>query len=302
MITITGASGKTGSRVADALLGKKLKVRVVGRSADHLKQWADKGAEVAAGDQSDPGFLTKAFANADAAYLIIPPKYDYPQDYRTYYNLMGDAAVTAIEKSGLKKVVFLSSLGAERNEGTGPVLGLHDVEAKLNALKSIDLVIIRAGSFMENMLMNLDGILNGKVIADSIDPNVPVAMVASRDIGDKAAEFLLENRFRGHNVVELFGESLTYKDATALIGKALDIADLHYVKANDNDAIGAMVGMGISRTVAESFIEMSKGIGSGKLAIRKITPDKPNAPTRFSQFVEEVLKPAFHSLAVKRAA
>jgi uncharacterized protein YbjT (DUF2867 family) len=37
MIVITGASGKTGSKAAELLLSKKIHVRVLGRSPEHLK-------------------------------------------------------------------------------------------------------------------------------------------------------------------------------------------------------------------------------------------------------------------------
>ena len=302
MIVITGASGKTGSRTADLLLQSKRQVRVLGRTADHLKQFGDRGADVLVGDQSDPDFLTKAFMGAEAAYLIIPPKYDYPQDYRAYYNTISDAAITAIKASGLRKVVFLSSLGAERDTGTGPILGLHDVEAKLNALRRVDVAVIRAGFMMENLLVNLDTIRNRRILGDSVEPDVPILMVASRDIGDKAAEILLDRKFRGHEIIELFGDRFSYRDAVKVVGRSLDIPDLPYVRFADDDAINAMTGMGVSRTVAESFIEMSRGLNTGKLATRKLKPDSPNGSTRFGQFVDEVLKPAYNSQGLKRAA
>ena len=47
MITITGATGKTGSGVADILLEKSERVRVVGRSAERLERFRLKGAEIA---------------------------------------------------------------------------------------------------------------------------------------------------------------------------------------------------------------------------------------------------------------
>jgi len=85
-----------------------------------------------------------------------------------YYDTLGDVAVQAIQKSGIKKVVFLSSLGAELDSGTGPVVGLHNVEAKLAKLAQTDIVFLRVGAFMENILMNASLIKNQHINGNAI--------------------------------------------------------------------------------------------------------------------------------------
>lgn len=302
MIVITGAGGKTGSRTADLLLKKNKTIRVIGRSADHLKTFGERGAEVMVGDQSDAEFLTRAFTGADAVYLIIPPKYDYPGDYREYYNTMGDAAIAAIEKSRVRKVVFLSSLGADSEAGTGPVLGLRDLETRLNTLKRVDVVVLRAGFMMENILMSLDMIRTHRMLGDSVAPDTVIPMVASRDIAIKAAEFLSTLKFKGHTVHELVGDFISYSDVARIIGENVGIPELSYFRIADADARAAMTGMGVSKSVAEAFGEMNRGLNEGKLAARKLSPGKPNAATRFSQFAEEVIKPAYDSKGLKKAA
>lgn len=154
MIVVTGATGKTGSKIAQFLLEKGVKIRALGRSYERLKPFTEKGAEVMAGDQSDEKFLIKAFKGALAAYVLIPPKLD-TEDFRKYYNTLGDTAIKAIRRTRLKKFVFLSSLGAGEDYGTGTIQGLRDVEKKLSRLRNVDTVFLRAGIFMENILMNL---------------------------------------------------------------------------------------------------------------------------------------------------
>ena len=58
---ILGASGNTGSIIADSLLSKGKKVRVVGRDAGRLQRFVRQGAEAFTGDVSDAAALTKAF-------------------------------------------------------------------------------------------------------------------------------------------------------------------------------------------------------------------------------------------------
>ena len=70
MIVITGATGKTGSVVADILIANGYKVRVVGRDAGRLKGFTAKGAEAAVGDMGETGFLTKnAIAKGDFFHM-----------------------------------------------------------------------------------------------------------------------------------------------------------------------------------------------------------------------------------------
>ena len=70
---ILGASGNTGSIIADFLLSKGRKVRIVGRDAGRLQRFVRKGAEAFTADLSDAVALTKAFSGARAAYLMLTP-------------------------------------------------------------------------------------------------------------------------------------------------------------------------------------------------------------------------------------
>src|SRR5271154_7053234 len=70
---ILGATGNTGSIIADLLLSKGQKVRVVGRDRGRLQRFVRKGAEAFAADLTDAAALTKAFTGARAGYLLLPP-------------------------------------------------------------------------------------------------------------------------------------------------------------------------------------------------------------------------------------
>ena len=78
MYVITGATGNTGSAVAERLLEAGQKVRVVGRDPKRLEKFTEKGAESFIADVTDGGALTNAFAGAKAVYAMIPPKYCFP--------------------------------------------------------------------------------------------------------------------------------------------------------------------------------------------------------------------------------
>jgi uncharacterized protein YbjT (DUF2867 family) len=151
MYVVLGASGHTGHVVATNLLARGQKVRVVGRNSAHLQPLVSKGAEAFIADITDAGALTKAFQQADSAYVMIPPNLT-SNDPLGHANRVSDAIATAVQNAGTKNVVALSSLGAELQSGTGPVVGLHNLEQNLNQIGSANVLYLRAAYFMENTL------------------------------------------------------------------------------------------------------------------------------------------------------
>src|SRR6201984_290194 len=147
MYVILGASGNTGSIIADSLLSKGKKVRVVGRDAGRLQRFVRQGAEAFIGDMSNAAALTKAFSGARAAYLLLPPI-----TFREDQERECDAIAKAVTEPGLPSAVHLSRYGAHVPEGTGPVTGLHSSEQKLNAIGGLNVLHLRAAYFMENNL------------------------------------------------------------------------------------------------------------------------------------------------------
>lgn len=294
MITVCGASGKTGEKISRLLIKKGVPIRCIGRSEFHLQELKSSGAELCIGDQEDAGFLTRAFTGASAVYYLVPPVYN-TNDFRAHYNKMGRVAFEAIEKSGVTKVVVLSSLGAELDHDNGPVKGLHDVEAILKKLSSVDIAFLRPSYFMENTLGTIPMIKAQKMNGGPVPADVPFCMIATNDIAVKAAELLYELNFKGHSVHELFGDYLSYKKATSIIGRAIGIPDLPYINFQPEDAINGLVqSMGLSRNLAESFVELGVGLGKGLLRPLTIDPLKPNTQTRFEEFVTSVFLPVYN--------
>ena len=112
MYVILGASGNTGSIIANFLLLKGEKVRVLGRDSGRLQRFVDKGAEAFTADMSDAAALTKAFSGARAAYLLLPPVKSREEQERE-----SDAIAKAVKDSGLRYAVHLSSYGAQKAPG-----------------------------------------------------------------------------------------------------------------------------------------------------------------------------------------
>ena len=85
------------------------------------------GAKAAVGSVEDVAFLTNAFAGADAVYTIVPTKWD-SSEWKKWIGSIGENYAVAIETNGIQYVVNLSSIGADKADGVGPVSGLHLAE------------------------------------------------------------------------------------------------------------------------------------------------------------------------------
>ncbi|MGA2335195.1 MAG: NAD(P)H-binding protein [Terriglobales bacterium] len=297
MYVVLGASGNTGHVVAKNLLARGQKVRVVGRNGAHLQPLAAEGAEIFIGDVSDASVLTKALNHADSAYVMIPPN-NASKDLRAFQDRASDAIAAAVKNAGVKNVVALSSIGADKPSGTGPVVGLYNLEQKLNQIDGANVLHLRAGYFMENTLPQAGAI---RMLGSTIGPlstNLKVPMIASRDIGAAAADALVGLGFRGKQTQELQGQrDLDYVEATTIIGRAVGKPDLGYIQAPDNQVRAAMVQMGMSENVADLILEMAAALNTGQMRALEPRTASNTTPTKFETFVADSFVPAYQQQA-----
>jgi uncharacterized protein YbjT (DUF2867 family) len=297
MYVVLGASGHTGHVVAKNLLASGQKVRVVGRNPAHLQPLAAKGAETFIADVTDAGALAKAFDQADAAYVMIPPD-PASNDPLGYSNRVSDAIAAAAQNAGTKNVVALSSIGADRDSGTGPVVGLHNLEQKLNQIIGANVLYLRAGYFMENTLPQVNAIRQMGAVGTPVRPDLNLPMIATRDIGNAAAEALLHPTVRGKQARELLGHrDLTYTEVATVIGRAIGKADLKYVQVPDDQFRSVLVQMGMSEQFARLLLEMIGALNSGHMrALEPRTPQNTTA-TSYETFVADTFVPAYQEQA-----
>jgi uncharacterized protein YbjT (DUF2867 family) len=297
MYVVLGASGNTGKVVAQNLLAHQQKVRVVGRNAAHLQPHAAQGAEIFVGDVTDATALTKAFHHADSAYVMIPPN-PTSNDPLAYEERASDAIAAAVKNTGIKNVVSLSSFGADKASGTGPVAGLHNLEQKLNQIDSANVLHLRAGYFMENTLPQVGAIRMAGAVIGPIRPDLKLPIIASRDIGAAAADALLRLAFRGKQTLELQGQrDLDYTEVATIIGKAIGKPDLKYVNPPDDQIRAAMVQMGMSDAMAGLILEMAAALNSGHMRALESRTSRNTTPTSYETFVAESFVPAYKQQA-----
>jgi uncharacterized protein YbjT (DUF2867 family) len=242
---------------------------------------------------SDAAALAKAFRGARAAYLLLPPITSRDDQERE-----SDAIAKAVKKSGLRYAVYLSSYGAQVPEGTGPVAGLHSSEQKLNAISGLNVLHLRAAYFMENNLAAIGMIHGTGIFGHALLPDLKMPMVATRDVGDYAAQRLLDLDFSGKQTRELLGErDLSMAEATAVIARGIRKPDLRYEQFPYDQMQQALEQMGMPPKKAAVYIEMFKAINAGVLAAQELRSPQNSTPTSFETFVQDVFAPAYQGNA-----
>ena len=294
MYVITGATGHTGTVATKILLSRNHRVRVLGRSADRLRALAADGAEPFVCDIKDAKKLTEAFQGAEGVYALVPPD-PTNSDFRAHQESVTDAIGAAVANAKVPFVVTLSSIGADKPDKTGPVVGLYNFEQKLNRIDRTNVLHLRAGYFMENTLAQVGAIQALGKAAGPLGPDLKLDMIASRDIGAVAAEALLQLDFKGKQTRELRGQrDLSMAEATRIVGAAIGKPDLPYVELPDEQVRAAMTQLGMSSNFVNLIIEMAHALNSGYMKALEPRSPRNTTPTSYEQFVAETLLPLFN--------
>lgn len=286
-ITVMGATGHTGGKIAARLLAAGARVRALGRNPDKLAALERAGAEVLAGDTCDPAFLGQAFRGADAAYTLLATDRRAP-DYRARQDQEGAAIAEAVRASGVRHVVALSSLGADAAEGTGVIAGLHAQEERLKRIAGVHLLLLRPVSFFENFYEALGQIKEAGVLADTVEADIAIPMIAADDIAAVAARALLARDWTGVAVRELLGQrDLSHSEAARILGERIGRSALAYVQLSEAEMGGAMVEAGLSASFAGLYIEMTRAFNEGRVGPSAGRNAANTTATRFEDFAEE---------------
>lgn len=295
MILVMGATGHIGSKITAHLLSNGQKVRCLARHFPDKE--AFKGADLAQGDANSVSFLTEAMRGCKAVFTLIPPNFS-ALEMRYYQNKFGEVIAESIEEAGVKKVVNLSSVGADLESGTGPVLGLHDQEQRLNEITHADIVHLRPTYFMENLFSGIPSILSSNKYFNSIPADIPFGMIATRDIAARAAFLLMNPDFTSRSEEYLLGErDVTYEEVIRALGQAIKKPDLEYVEVSSQEMKKNMMAAGIPEDWADGFNELADSFRNGTIA-GTLQRDKLNTTsTSIEEFARTEFLEAYNKAA-----
>lgn len=263
---VFGVTGRTGAAAADALLRSGHPVRVVVRDPAKGRPWAERGAEVAVADLTDLASMVRALSQVQGAYVVSPQHYNR-EDLFERADLIANITARAAVAADVPRLVALSSVGADRESGTGWIRMNRMFEQRL-AETGVPTTFLRAAYFMENwMPMIGQAVRSGTLPTFLAPPQRPLPMVATVDVGSTAAALLQEKR-TGTCIVTLSGpEDYAPNDVAAIISatlqKPVDVAVLPETEWPE-----ALADAHFSRAALAGFAEMTRGLNCSHIDIK----------------------------------
>jgi uncharacterized protein YbjT (DUF2867 family) len=293
-IVVTGSLGNISKPLVIELIKQGHQVTVVSSSAARKSEIEQLGALAAIGEIEDSVFLIKTFVGQDAVYCMIPP-FDFFGDKNLDYQKqaldISTNYVQAIEKSGIKKVIHLSSVGAEKPSGAGVLVFHYIAESIFKKLPSeVNVTHIRPASFDYNLYAFMDmikgkgflegiigkllylkyygfkGLLKGYsgIILSNYGAADKIAWVSPIDIASVITEEINSHQ-TGKKVRYVASEELTCQEIAAILGNAIGKPYLKWVLISDKQMTDAFIKIGASETISKAFTEMNVAMHNGRL-------------------------------------
>jgi uncharacterized protein YbjT (DUF2867 family) len=249
------------------------------RKAQRLKA---EGAETIMSAFESAQTLSHAFRGADLIFSFLPPSYA-TEDMGAYQDEVGEAIINAVNKTGIRKVINLSSIGAQHAAGVGPVAGLYRQEQRLNAL-GVDVLHVRPSYFMENFHWAIPTIKTMGVVGGAIHKDIGIPMIATTDIAVKIAE-ASDRELTGSAIFEIVGpEDVSHATAAALLGKAIGKPDLAYAEMPYEALEKALLESGMKPKTAASMIDLYRGVNEGRFVPTQTIDSDHRGKTTFVEF------------------
>jgi len=257
-IIVTGSLGNISKPLTKELVEKGHLVTVISRKPEKQKDIEALGARSAIGYIEDAKFLSTTFTGADAVYCMEPP-YN-PDAEKLFHNY-----VQAIQQSGVKRLVNLSSIGAHTDKGNGILAFYYNMETSLKKLPSdVAITFVRPGGFYYNSLRFINTIKTEGVIASNYGGDDKIPWVSPIDIAAAVAEELV-TPFAGRKVRYVASDELTCDEVATILGTAIGKPDLKWIIIPDEQMQSRLIAAGFSARLAAGFVEMNASTHSGQL-------------------------------------
>jgi uncharacterized protein YbjT (DUF2867 family) len=218
-IAVIGATGQQGSSAVDALLDAGAGVRALVRDPGSTAARAlrTRGVELVVADQEDGDALARGLAGVSALFFMTTFAGPDGTDGEVR---RGSVVAEAAARADVPHVVYSSVGGAERHTGIPHFESKRRVEERLSEL--VPATFLRPTFFMENLAPQLAPDQRGDIVVRlPLAADVPLQMVAVRDIGAAAARLLIDPTVVDGGAIEIAGDELTLDEVAERVGRVL---------------------------------------------------------------------------------
>jgi uncharacterized protein YbjT (DUF2867 family) len=262
---ITGSTGHISKPLTQQLTAAGHDVTVITSNSSRIEEIKSLGAKAAVGSVEDRDFLIRTFADADAAYLMIPPL-TKTTDWFSSQKQVADNYIAAVKASNIKYILTLSSVGAHMRKGCGPVDGAAYLEVQSATLSGVQVHILRPGSFYYNLFAQIGMIKHAGFVGSTQPADFKLILTDTSDIAAAAAAYLL-NPSSASETIEYVAsdDSNTWADITKALGTAIGNPALPYVELSDEQSRAGMLQAGLNPAMVAGFVQMGKALRDGDM-------------------------------------
>jgi uncharacterized protein YbjT (DUF2867 family) len=300
-IVLTGSLGNISKPLTEELVQKGHSVTVVSSKKEKQKDIEALGAKAAIGTLQDIEFLTKTFSGADIVYLMEPGDvgdfFDHNLDFIASKTAIGANYKRAIEQSGVKRIVHLSSNGAHTDKDNGILAFHHNVENILRQLpEDVIIKFIRAASFFPNVFYYIQTIKAQDSIFANYDGAEPEPWVSTLDVADAIVK-AMEKPFERREIHYVASEELTAIEVAQMLADALGKPKIKWVVISDEQLLESMVSMGMKPASAKLYVEMTAWRRGGRMFedYNKNKPATPFGKRKLKDFIQNVFVPGYNA-------
>lgn len=290
---ITGSIGHTGKPITEGLIRAGHTVTVITSKPDNATTIEALGATAAVGSVEDADFVKQAFAGADAAYLLIPPKWGVT-GWRAYQNEVIDKYIAAIRANDIQFAVLLSSVGAHVGEGVGPVDGLYDAEHKLAGVDGLNSKSLRPSYFMYNLFGMVEMVKGMGIMGSNFGDEI-IALTHTNDIADVALEELLNLGFTGHQVRYIASDERTGAEIATVLGGAVGKPETPWVVFSDEQSTQGMLQAGLNEEMATGYTKLGQAMRNGQMQEDYLANKPAFGKIKLEDFAKNEFAPAFNA-------
>jgi NAD(P)H dehydrogenase (quinone) len=283
-LLVTGASGKLGQLVLDALLRRGVAasdIIATTRDPSKLVAYAAKGIEVRAADFNDAELTREAFKGADKLALISTDALDDKGTRKAQQA----AAVQAAKEAGVKHIVYTSLPAAESSR----VIFAGDHLGTENAIKASGLsyTLLRNSWYQENMFMSLPQVLKSGHWYTSSGTG-KIAHIAREDCAEAIAAALASPSYDSATYT-LTGSELRSTDEVAALASEITGKPIEVIHLTDEQLAGGMKAAGVPEFLIPTLVSFDTAAREGDLGaqtndVETLTGRKPKP---FRAFFEE---------------
>lgn len=290
-IIVTGSLGHISQPLTKELVQKGHSVTVISSQTERQKEIEALGAKAAIGTMEDADFLSETFKGADAVYLMetlgASSFFDQNLDFVAAIARIGENYKQAVERSGVKRIVLLSSIGAHTDKGNGSLVMHYKVENILNQLPDdVSIKVMRPTGFYTNIFRQMQTIKTQGAIISNYGGDTKEPWVSPLDIAAAIAEEM-EKPFEGRTIRYLASDEVSPNEIAKVLGEAIGQPDLKWLVIPNEQLLNGMLSAGMNPQIAEGFVEMQAAQGSG-LLYEDYYRNKPTlGKVKLSNFAED---------------